>query len=361
MILRTPTLVSCLFLALYLLVAPVTMAHWNGSRPDGHAPIGVMGDHIHAAGEWMLSYRYMLIQANGSLNGTETIDAHEILDSGYTMAPDAMTMHMHMAGAMWAPTNRLTLMGMVEYRRVFMSTLHLPHTTVELGDANTEGADNHAHGAPFHGDEELHEHSHSSQGLGDARLTALYLLRQGHSYRVLLNAGVSLPTGSIDESEGVNRMSYSMQSGSGTIDLLPGITYIGQKRRISWGAQASGTLRLGENANGYRLGHELRSTGWSAVPLTRWMSASARVAAKIRGNMQGSDPQMKLGASPGTDPANHGGTRVDVALGVNLFVPSGSWKNERLAVEASHPVYQSVNGTQMAAGWTWTLGWQASF
>jgi hypothetical protein len=27
-------------------------------RPDGHAPLGVMGDHRHASGEWMLSYRF---------------------------------------------------------------------------------------------------------------------------------------------------------------------------------------------------------------------------------------------------------------------------------------------------------------
>ena len=25
---------------------------WPSSRPDGHAPIGVMGDHIHEQGEW---------------------------------------------------------------------------------------------------------------------------------------------------------------------------------------------------------------------------------------------------------------------------------------------------------------------
>ncbi|MEL7333685.1 MAG: hypothetical protein AAFN12_15670 [Cyanobacteria bacterium J06560_2] len=33
--------------------------YWSPSRPDSHAPIGVMGDHTHEKGEFMLSYRYM--------------------------------------------------------------------------------------------------------------------------------------------------------------------------------------------------------------------------------------------------------------------------------------------------------------
>ncbi|NBD18196.1 MAG: hypothetical protein GVY04_19270 [Cyanobacteria bacterium] len=39
----------------------VAPGQWTSGRPDGHAPIGVMGDHVHGQGEWMLSYRYMFI------------------------------------------------------------------------------------------------------------------------------------------------------------------------------------------------------------------------------------------------------------------------------------------------------------
>ncbi len=31
----------------------------TSTRPDSHAPLGVMGDHAHGAGELMLSYRFM--------------------------------------------------------------------------------------------------------------------------------------------------------------------------------------------------------------------------------------------------------------------------------------------------------------
>ena len=35
----------------------------TAGRPDSHAPIGVMGDHMHKEGEWMVSYRfrYMIV------------------------------------------------------------------------------------------------------------------------------------------------------------------------------------------------------------------------------------------------------------------------------------------------------------
>ncbi len=40
-------------------------------RADGHAPIGVMGDHMHHKGEWMLSYRYMHMDMEGNRIGTD--------------------------------------------------------------------------------------------------------------------------------------------------------------------------------------------------------------------------------------------------------------------------------------------------
>ena len=38
----------------------------GGVRADSHAPIGVMGDHMHAKGEWMVSYRFMRMAMSGS-------------------------------------------------------------------------------------------------------------------------------------------------------------------------------------------------------------------------------------------------------------------------------------------------------
>ena len=52
-------------------------------------------------------------------------------------------------------------------------------------------------------------------------------------HQIHLNAGISLPTGSIDvEDQGL--LPYPMQLGSGIYDLLPGITYNGQAHQFSW-------------------------------------------------------------------------------------------------------------------------------
>lgn len=51
--------------AVCLLAMSGAVAAETSVRADGHAPIGVMGDHTHAAGEWMFSYRYMRMEMGG--------------------------------------------------------------------------------------------------------------------------------------------------------------------------------------------------------------------------------------------------------------------------------------------------------
>ena len=46
---------------------------WTSSRPDGHAPIGVMTDHTHGAGEFMWSYRFMYMAMDGNRDGAAEV------------------------------------------------------------------------------------------------------------------------------------------------------------------------------------------------------------------------------------------------------------------------------------------------
>ena len=87
---------------------------WTSSRPDGHAPIGVMADHTHEAGEFMLSYRYMRMYMQGSRDGTDAVASVDVLDD-FMVTPLEMPMNMHMAGLMFAPSDAVTLMGMVNF------------------------------------------------------------------------------------------------------------------------------------------------------------------------------------------------------------------------------------------------------
>ena len=66
-----------LFLSLFL-SSSFLFAHegpWTAARPDGHAPISVMGDHMHAMGEWMVSYRYMTMDMKGLLKDRDDVTA----------------------------------------------------------------------------------------------------------------------------------------------------------------------------------------------------------------------------------------------------------------------------------------------
>jgi len=113
------------------------------------------------------------------------------------MAPTQMGMQMHMLGAMFAPHNRVTFMAMVSYLRSVMEMQVSTHQ--------------HTHSA----------HSHSiahremfSTGLSDTKLEALLTLWKMPHLTLLVNAGVSLPTGSIAQTgENGQILPYPMQLG----------------------------------------------------------------------------------------------------------------------------------------------------
>ena len=84
---------SYLLLTFYLFFYALawTSADTPKSRPDSHAPIGVMGDHGHKTGEVMLSYRFMTMDMQGLQSGTTTVETAEVLKD-FMMAPTTMQM-----------------------------------------------------------------------------------------------------------------------------------------------------------------------------------------------------------------------------------------------------------------------------
>lgn len=175
----------------------------SGPNAADHAPIGVMGDHMHEKGEFMLSYRFLHMDMQGNRAGADGIEADTIVTTvpnrffGRPMqpptlriVPTSMSMDMHMFGAMYAPADWLTLMVMGMYMEKEME-----HTTYMDGMGTTV------------------------------------------------------------------RVPYAMQLGSGTYDLPPGITYNGHSGKVYWGGQYMGTFRLGEN-HGYSLGDKHTLSAW---------------------------------------------------------------------------------------------------
>jgi hypothetical protein len=307
------------------------------TRPDAHAPIGVMGEHIHEAGEWMLSYRFMFMRMDGNRDGTSSVSTARVLQD-FPVTPTDMDMQLHMIGAMYAPTDSLTLMGMLP-----ILDLSMDHVT-RMGRRFTTTA----------------------TGPGDLRLTALYNVYRNHMHSVLLNLGLSTPTGSINERDDTpagkdQKLPYPMQLGSGTWDLLPGVTYLGQTEHWSWGFQPMGTLRLGTNSEDYRLGRRVDMSLWGARKVTEWLSASLRLGTSIWFNIHGNDPELNPNMVPTADPDRRGGERLDLLFGVNGSAPHGVLEGARLAIEGGLPIYQSLDGPQLETDWLLTIGVQWAF
>lgn len=325
-------------LALLCLSFPLVAAADAPARPDSHAPIGVMGDHMHAKGEVMLSYRYTRMRMDGLRTRTEDLGPGDVFARGYMVAPTDMDVDVHRFGMMFAPTDWLTLMAMVPF-----VDKEMDHVT--------------AMGGAFHT---------GSDGVGDLKLFGLWRLFDDGTHHVHLNTGISFPTGSIDEqgrTMGPDHvlLPYPMQIGSGSYELLPGLTYTGRIPLVSWGAQALGTLRLDENGHEYQLGDRVDLTAWLAHPWADWLSTSLRLAWAYQANIDGADPRLNPAVVPTADPDRRASHRLDLLPGVNLVVPLGPLGEHRLAVEAGFPLYQWLDGPQLETDWQVTVGWQLAF
>lgn len=333
-----------------LFVSALSFAH--GTAPaatsvgaSAHAPVGVMGDHRHKVGEWMFSYRYMSMEMEGNLDGGDSLSARQLTGTmmspgPYMVAPLSMDMEMHMFGAMYAPSDEVTVMLMLPYLRNEMD-----HVT-RMGQRFTTRSD----------------------GVGDLKASALLALYHSSDkrHRLHANLGLSLPTGSIDERDDTPaqanaKLPYRMQLGSGSVDLMPGITYSGFGERYSWGAQVMLTVPTDYNDNDYRLGNRGQVSAWLARSFSPAVSASLRLTHSAWGNIDGARSDLNPMMVPTADPDAQGGERSELAAGINYLFTKGRAKGHRLALEYSEPVYQHLDGPQMELQSTLTAGWQYAF
>lgn len=249
-----------------------------------------------------------------------------------------MTMDMHMLSAMYGWSENFSFMVMAPYLDIVMD--HINRAGVRF--------------------------TTKSEGFGDVSLSGIYRLFRSGNHDLLLNVGVSLPTGSIDEKDDTparanQQLPYSMQLGSGTFDLLPGLTYRGHSERYSWGGQAGSTLRIGRNNNEYSAGDRYRVGLWSARRWTDWLSTSVRFNLEGFGNVDGADPLLNPTLVPTADPDRRGGTRIDILAGVNVIGRNGVLKEQRGFVEFDVPIYQNLDGPQLETDWLLSAGFQLKF
>ena len=322
------------------------LTHTDHMRHDHSVatPTGVMGGHAHDAGEVMFSYRYMFMNMDGLRSGSSSATTADVTAAGYMNSPADMQMEMHMIGAMYGLTDRITLMAMTNYLS----------NTMDM---------NMASGMPM---------SMESEGLGDTSLGAIHKTYQAANTSILTGLSVIAPTGSTDETMTMMMMSpmgmpmsmtmaqpYGMQLGSGTWALKPSVTYLGKSDKLSWGAQLSSIIYLGTNDNGYRLGNKVDATAWTAYKLTDDLSLTARVAGSSWGDINGAHDGYSMMAPTMTttlNTANSGGDKVDAYIGASYTL--GLLKT---TVEYGQTLWQDLDGIQLGYDWTLNLGASISF
>ncbi len=306
-------------------------------RPDMSPPLGVTGGMSPKQGVFMLSLQYMHMRMDGNRDGTDDVSAAEVL-AEFPVAPINMDVDMLMAGAMYGVTDDISVMAMIPY--LWKSMDHVTRMATEF---TTE-----------------------SEGIGDFRLIGGYDVYKSGGHTIALSAGLSFPTGSTDERDdtpaGPNQLlPYPMQNGSGTFDLLPGITYTGRSEAWSWGSQFNAIVRLGENDDDYTLGNVYSASIWGARRWVDWLSSSARLIGEVVEDIDGADPQLNPLQVPTADPNLRAGNFLSLGLGLNFLVPSGPVEGVRLSVEVIIPVVQNLDGPQLERDYMILVGLRKAF
>ena len=312
---------------------------WSSNRPDGHAPISVMGDHVHHKGELMFSYRFMTMDMRQLRQGTDdaTIsDAH----TNYMVAPLNMTMNMHMLGVMYAPSNKITLMVMANYLE---------------NDMNLQMRNGNAFAT-------------NTSGFGDFSINALYSLFNKNRKAMHAQVGMSIPTGSIEEKnilpmsmDNEVQLPYPMQTGTGSFGANLGLTYLGQCNKFSWGHQLTGMININDNDQDYKFGNRYKLNNWISAKAGKNLSISVRLEGLIIDKINGASTLLNPMMVTTADIENSGGTFINSGFGLNYLINNGGLKGLRFATEISTPIYQDLNGIQLKQNYNLTFGLQYAF
>ena len=309
---------------------------WTSERPDGHAPAGVMSDFLILNRDVYVGVRFYQEQFRGTSLGTLPVSSDEILDF-FTVAPvslDKQTAELDL---------RLGLFGFVTLQA------SMPVTQAEM--LNTTDA-------------VLFETS--SQTYGDVSVRGLFNLLEMDEYRLSLTLGGTVPTGKLKKHDkgtaGASEiLPFTMQGGSGTYDVLAGLTFLTQNEVASVGAQVNSVIRVMDNRRGYRLGNEFRFTAWGAHNLSDWVSISMRALFETWGDVSGSDPGTNGTIDPSANSFAQGGERVQIPFGISFLLREGPAAGHRLLFEWYYTVHEDLNGPQLSADRTLVVSWQTFF
>jgi len=305
----------------------------NSHRVDSHAPISVMGDHNHNKGEIMASYRYMSMDMKDTVEGDKDISSDSIItNKNFMMAPISMQMQAHMIGLMYGLTSKSTVMIMGAYKLNSMES------------KNSMGM----------------KMSMETSGVSDPAISVINTIKKTHNSSWVGQIGLTLPVGSINETNNSMRVPYPMQLGSGTWDIIVGTTGFYFFETVSLGGTLNTKLRTGKNKYKYRLGNTLSMSAWVAKNVTNAWSISSKLMRYSNDDISGGDSSLNLMSSPTTS-SNTGNVLYTLSVGSQVKFESFFDLGARLGFDFILPLYQHSDGIQMKHTQHFVVGYQQNF
>jgi hypothetical protein len=336
-----------------------------------HSKSAQAGQHVHHShgkGSWMVEVELMRMDMDGLLRGSDSVSTRDIsgaypnpgttppnnipignMGEYYLMSPTKMTMDMGMVMGMYGFTDKWTGMLMLNYLKNDMDMVM--HMYMDQA------------GAMYMGDM---TGSMETSGIGDTEVGAMYTINKNWTAALSL----SIPTGSIDEKvdmtmcnamgcvtnngmPGSMQAPYAMQLGTGTYDFIPAITYKGYTDSWSWGGQAEWRIHTGTNDNEYTWGDRFEIDAWGKYAINKIWGIGARLDYLNADSISGKDLAINPMMAPTSDPANYGGTRTDLSLGITAATGGNTF-----GLMYGVPIQQDVNGIQMEVQSIWSLTYQ---
>ena len=191
-----------------------------------------------------------------------------------------------------------------------------------------------------------------TNGLGDISLSNSRTLFNIGESSIKVSLGLSFPTGSIDEKgdtpreAGDQQLPYTMQLGSGTIDIPIQTTY---QSNNNWGISLNAKVRTGTNDRNYRLGNLYSASAFYQSGLKHNLfKLFGAMTYQHLGTIKGRDDDITVSAAnpfpaPITNPDFYGGKKGIITIGAKT---KSLDHGIRIALEAGIPVYQDLNGPQ---------------
>lgn len=343
-------------IALVLAAASERPAHADPSAAgpaQAPAPVGVFGADMPGQGKFVLSLSPSFARSQGNLIGVNPVSAQYIIDNVKSAETPAGDHLLRMVPKSLSVDSQA--IG-VAYGLRSDVTLSVSTTLVEKSvDMQTF--------AGLSGSRSLGYSVGRTSGFGDTAVAGVVRVYQDPINRVNVNFGLSLPTGSTTDditlltpsgTSPAKRGFYAMQPGSGTVDAMPGVAYSGVLGAWSWGLSYRGRLPFDRNSQGWSYGDLQEVNAWSGYTWTPGLETTLRLNGAAQGAIAGRDPLI-VGYGQSCDPLFYGGRQVSLFGGVVVSGRFLGLNATQLGVEAGAPLYQQLNGPQLARDWQVSL------